>query len=80
MFLPNILILSCTVKYYIMLENTCYFCFTFTTSQILERHLTDCFEINDKRMIEIAKNGETVKYNNYTRKIKLPFMIHAESC
>ena len=29
-------------------------------------------------MIKMAKKGETVKFKNYTRKIKSPFMIYAD--
>ena len=50
----------------------------FSTAKILERHVGDCFEINDKQMIKMAKKDETVKFKNYTRKAKLPFMIYAD--
>ena len=46
--------------------------------QILERHVNDCFELNDNQMIKISIEGETFKFKNYTRKIKLLFMIYAD--
>ena len=36
-----------------------------STAEILERHVNDCFEINDKQMIKMAKiNDETVNNLN----------------
>ena len=49
-----------------------------STPQILERYINDCFNTNGKQMIKMAKKVETVKYKNYTRKIKSPFMIYAD--
>ena len=54
-----------------------YYKQSFSTAQILERHVNDCFEINGEQMLEMAKKGAAVKFNNLTRKIKLPFMIYA---
>ena len=45
----------------------------------LERHVDDCFEINGKKIIRTAKKKkETVKFKNYTRKIKSSSMIYAD--
>ena len=46
----------------------------------LERHVDDCFEINGKKIIrtEKKKKKETVKFKNYTRKIKSSSMIYAD--
>ena len=55
----------------------CYCLQSFTTAQILGRHVNDCFDINEKQMIKMVKKSESVKFKNYTRKIKLSFKIHA---
>ena len=55
----------------------CCYCFrSFTSSQIAERNVNDCLEVSDEQMIKRAKRGWTVKFKNYTRKIKTPFMIY----
>ena len=60
-------------------KHFCRFCLqSFNTAQILERRIDDCFKINGKKMVKMAKNWETVKFKNYTRKIKSPFMIYAD--
>ena len=50
----------------------------FSTAQILERHVNDCFEMDGKRLIKIAENSETVKFKDHTRKIKSTLMIYAD--
>ena len=50
----------------------------FTTAQILERHINDCFEVTGKQMVKMAKKGEIVKFKNCTRKIKPPFIVIAD--
>ena len=72
MFLSKILAHLCTIKQYIVIENM------FTTAQILEKHVTDCFGINGKQMIKMTKERETFKFKNYARKTKSPFMIYAD--
>ena len=51
---------------------------SYSTVQILDRHVNDCFEINCKQMIKMDKKGESVKCKTYMRKRKLPFMIYAD--
>ena len=45
---------------------------------ILENTNNDCFEINGKQVIKMANKGETVKFKNFSRKIKSPFMIYSD--
>ena len=52
--------------------------FFVSTAKILERHVNDCFEVNVKEMIKIAKKCEIVNFKNYTTKIKSPFMIYTD--
>ena len=41
-------------------KHICCYCFQyFITAQTLERHVNDCFEINAKKMIKMAKEGKT---------------------
>ena len=44
----------------------CYCLQSFTTAQILGRHVNDCFDINEKQMIKMAKkvkvlNSKTIQ-------------------
>ena len=41
-------------------------------------HIKDCFKINGKQMIKLPKKDEYVKFKNFERKIKSPFMIYAD--
>ena len=44
-------------------KHFCRYCLqSFSTAQILERHVSNCFDINIKQMIKMAKTGETVKF------------------
>ena len=47
----------------------CYCLRSFSTVPILERHVNDCFEINDKQIIKMALKGETVKFKNCMKNI-----------
>ena len=39
---------------------------SFSNMQILERHINDCFETNDKQMPKMAKNDETLKLKKFS--------------
>ena len=43
--------------------------------RILKSHVNDCFKINGKQMIKMPRKDEYVRFKNYERKIKSPFMI-----
>ena len=43
---------------------------TFSTGEILKRHVKDCFEINSKQKNKMPKTDEYVKFKNYERKVK----------
>ena len=38
-------------------------------------HVSDCFKINGKQIIQMLQESEYVKFKNNERKIKSPFMI-----
>ena len=40
-----------------------------------KRHINDCFKISGKQRIIMPKKGKYVKFKNYERKIKSPFII-----
>ena len=40
--------------------------------------MNDYFKINGKQRIKILQKGDYVRYKNYERKIKSPFMIYAD--
>ena len=48
---------------------------TFIAAENLKLHSKGCFKI--KQIIIMPKKGEYVKFKNFERKIKSPFMIHA---
>ena len=56
----------------------CYYLQAFSTEEILKCHLKDCFKINGKKKIIMPKEDEYVKFKNYERKIKSPFVIYAD--
>ena len=69
MFLSKILILSCMIILF------CRYC---SKEEILKSHIKDCFKINGKQIILMPKKGKFVKFKNYERKIKSPFIIYAD--
>ena len=50
----------------------------FISEEILKLNIEDCFKIIGKQTIIMLEKGEYVKFENYERKIKSPFMIHAD--
>ena len=56
----------------------CYCLQAFSIEEILKSHTKDCFKINDEQRIQMPKKGEYVKFKNFERHIKSPFMIHAD--
>ena len=52
-----------------------YCLLVFLTEEILKHHIKDCFKINGKQRIIIHKKGNYVKFKNFKRKIKSPFLI-----
>ena len=79
MLLSKISIESCMIIYYIVEENVfIVFCLrAFITKEILKRHIKDRFNINRKQTIMIPKKDEYIKFKNFERKIKSPFMVYA---
>ena len=56
----------------------CYCLQAFSTEEILKCHIEDCFKVNGKQRIIIPKQHEYVKFKNYAREIKSPFIIYAD--
>ena len=50
----------------------------FSTEEILKCCIKGCFKINGKKRSLCLKKGEYVKFKNYERKIKSPFIIYAD--
>ena len=50
----------------------------FRTAEKLKSHIKDWFKTNGKITIKIPKKGEYVKFKNFQRKIKSPFMIYED--
>ena len=57
----------------------CRYCLqAFRTADVLKCYIKDWFKINCKQKIKILQNGEYVRFKNYERKIKSPFMTYAD--
>ena len=65
--------LHCGEKYFYR-----YYLHAFVTQEILKGHIEDFFKINGKPRIIMPKKGEYVKFKNFERKLKSPFMIYAD--
>ena len=55
-----------------------YFCQAFSAEEILKCYVKDCFKMNGQQMIKMLKNDEYVRFKNYERNIKSPFVIFAD--
>ena len=55
-----------------------YYLQAFSTEEILKRHIKNCFKFNGKQRIVIPKQCKYVRFKNFERKIKSPFMINAD--
>ena len=69
-----------TITQYIVEENIffCYCLQAFRPTDVLKYHINDCFKINDNQRIKMPMKSEYVKFRNYDRKIKSPFMIYSD--
>ena len=60
-------------------KHFCHYCLqAFRTAEKLKCHIKDCFKINGKQTIKMPKKGDYVKFKNFKRQKKLPFMIYAD--
>ena len=55
-----------------------YYSQAFSTEEISRPYIEDGFKITGKQRIIMPKEDEYVKFKNYKRKIKPPFMIYAD--
>ena len=80
MFSLKILILSCMIILYITQKIFLQLLFTsFQYRRNLKRHIKyKKRHINAKQKIKMPKKGEYVKFRNYERKAKSPFIIYAD--
>ena len=56
----------------------CYCLQAFSSEEILKSHIKDWFKINGKQRIIMPKKGEYIKFKNFERLIKSPFIIYAD--
>ena len=60
-------------------KHFCRYCLhAFITEEMLKHHIKDCLKINGTQTIKMPKKDEYVKFKNFERKIKSPFMIYAD--
>ena len=50
----------------------------FRIAEKLKSHIKDCFKVISTHTIKMFKKGEYIKFKNFVRKIKSPFMIFEE--
>ena len=50
----------------------------FRTAEKLKFHIKDYFKINGQQTIKMPKKGGYIKFKNFGRKIKSPFMIYED--
>ena len=50
----------------------------FGTAEKLKCSTKDCFKINGKQTIKMPNRGQYIKFKNFGRKVKSPFMIYAD--
>ena len=59
-------------------KHFCRYCVqVFRTADALKCHIKDILKRNGKQRTKISAKGEYVRFKNYERKIKSPFMIYA---
>ena len=64
---------------YLGRKHFCHYCLqAFWTTAKLKCHIKGCFNINGKETIKMPKKGECIKFKNFGRKIKSPFIIYAD--
>ena len=60
-------------------KHFCRYCLqACSTEEILKRHSKDCCQINYKKRIIMPKKCKYVKFKNYDRKIKSPFLVYTD--
>ena len=57
----------------------CMYCInSFSSEDVLNRHEEECKKFNGSQAVEMPKSGEVVKFTNYERTIRSPFVIYAD--
>ena len=60
-------------------KHFCCFCLqAFRTAEMWKTHVDDCLNVNGKQITKMSVEGEYVRFKNYKRNIKSPFMIYAD--
>ena len=60
-------------------KHFCMYCLHgFTRNDLLEKHISDCYQINGTQKIELPKPGSKVFFMNYHRKQPVPFVIYSD--
>ena len=65
------------IIHYILEENIFVAIVSKFAEEILIRHIKDCFKTNGEQTVKMRKKCEYVKFKNFERKIKSPFIIYA---
>ena len=65
------------IIHYILEENIFVAIVSKFTEEILIRHIKDFFKTNGKQAVKMPKKWEYVKFKNFEREIKSPFIVYA---
>ena len=71
-------LITISINYCIIKHFCCYCLQAVSTEEIVKHHIKDYFKINGKQKIIMSTKGEYVKFKTYEKKIKSPFIIHAD--
>ena len=71
-------LITISINYCIIKHFCCYCLQAVSTEEIVKHHIKDYFKINGKQKIIMPTKGEYVKFKTYEKKIKSPFIIHAD--
>ena len=79
MLLSKILIPSYIIIHYIAEENSfAVINYKLLVQKNIKSHVNKCFKINGKQNIMMSIKNEYVKFKNYERNMKLPFLIYVD--
>ena len=60
-------------------KNFCMYCLQcFSSEKILANHVNNCLTINGAQAINMPKQGENIKFNNFHKQLPVPFVIYAD--
>ena len=60
-------------------KHFCMYCLQcFSSERTLANHINNCLTINGAQAINMPKQGEILKFNNFHKQLPVPFVIYAD--